>query len=421
MISYYNATTNSEPPFWAAVPPPPRRRAGRARRPMGAGRLRLHSSPAPVAADPPVPIQVRQPQHVREPITVNVSGETESNVTAMTAFEVSGRVLKVYVEEGQHVAPGQVLAELDPTDYRHGYEAARGAAEAARAAERKAQTGLRPEELEQARIAFERAQDEYQRMKFLYDRQSLNANDFHKFEAAYLAARQSYAMAREGVRDEDKSAATAQARAATAQMEDAKRHLAKCRLTAPIAGFIGMRHVNVGDFVGAGTPVFSVLDLDLIKVRVAIPEAEVGRIHAGASATVTIPTLAGRSFRGTVDALGVAADPQSRTYTAKIAVANRDHQLRDGMVAQARIVGTEQVDVLTVPGAAILRDDHGVANVYVYDPAQGRVFARRVEMGDFWGSEVAVTSGLQAGDAVVVAGQQNVREGSPAQLTGGER
>jgi membrane fusion protein (multidrug efflux system) len=374
-----------------------------------------------VVADQPVPVNVRQPNQVQQTASVSASGVVEGSVTAMTAFEVSGRVKRVYVEEGQPVAKGQVLAELDPADYQHAYEVAAGQADAVRATERKAQHGLRPEELEQARIAFERAQDEYQRMKFLFDRKSLDANDFHKFEAAYLSAKQNYEMARQGTRTEDKSAAEAQTRSAIAQMQDARRRLANCRLVAPISGFVGMKHVNVGDFAAAGTPVFSVLDLDPVKIRVAVPESEIGKIHVGATAAITIPSLAGQSYKGTLDALGVSADPTSRTYTAKITVANREHQLRDGMVSQTRIYGTAQVHVLTVPGNAIVRDAHGVENVYVYYPSRRMVFARRVETGDFWGSEVVIKSGLVASDQVVIAGQQNLHEGSPVLLAGGAR
>jgi multidrug efflux pump subunit AcrA (membrane-fusion protein) len=372
-----------------------------------------------VVADQPVPIKVRQPNLVQQAVSVIAGGTVEGNVTAMTAFEASGRVKRVYVDEGQRVVKGQILAELDPADYRHGYDAAAGQADAARANEQKARNGLRPEELEQVRIAFERAQDEYQRMKFLFNRKSLNANDFHKFEAAYLAARQNYEMARQGSRSEDKSAAEAQTRAAVAQMQDAKKRLANCRLLAPISGFIGIKHINVGDVVAAGNPVFSVIDLDPVKIRVAIPEAEVGKIRPGAEATVTVPSLAGQTYKGTLEALGVAADPASRTYTAKIAVSNRDHLLRDGMVSQARIYGTEQVHVLTVPGNAIVRDARGIANVYVYYPERRMVFARRVETGDFFGSEVVIQSGLAPSDQVVIVGQRNLREGSSALLPGG--
>lgn len=376
-----------------------------------------HSTPSP-AAEQSVPIKVRVPNQIQKPVSVAASGAVEANVTALTSFQVSGRVVNVYVEEGQKVVKGQILAELDPVDYQHGYDAAVGQSDVARATEQKAKNGLRPEELEQARISFERAQDEYQRMKFLYDHKSLDANGFQKFEAAYLAAKQNYEMAQQGSRTEDKSAAEAQTRSAVAQMLDAKKHLANCRLVAPISGYIGMKHVSVGDVIAAGNPVFSVLDLDPVKIRVAIPESEVGKIRVGAAAAVTIPSLAGQNYKGTLEALGVSADPVSRTYTAKIAVANRDHRLRDGMVSEARIYGTGQVNALTVPGDAIVRDARGITNVYVYYPARHKSFARRVEIGDFFGSEVAIRSGLTPNDQVVIVGQQNLHDGSPVLLAG---
>jgi len=373
----------------------------------------------PLAADQPVAVRLRTPHPVQQPVSVTAGGSVEANITALTAFEIAGRVARVYVEEGQPVVKGQVLAELDPADYQNAYDAAAGQSDAAKATDLKSQNGLRPQELEQARIDFERVRDEFQRMKLLHDRRSLADNDFQKYEAAFLAARQRYEMAQQGTRPEEQKSASAQARAAAAQLHEARKHLEDCKLRAPISGFIGMRKVDVGNMVSAGNPVFSVVDLNPVKVRVAIPEAEIGRITTGANAAVTIPSLDGRSFNGRLEALGVAADMASRTYAGKIAVENRDHLLKAGMVAQARIFGAGRIDVLTVPGAAIVRDARGVAQVFVYYPAQNRVFARRVELGDLIGDEVVIKSGLQATDQVVVAGQQNVREGSIAKLTGG--
>jgi len=77
------------------------------------------------------------------------------------------------------------------------------------------------------------------------------------------------------------------------------------------------------------------------------------------------------------------------------------------------------VDAITVPGNAIVRDSQGVMHVYVYDPGRQRVYARRIETGGLIGSEVEIRSGLAGDEQVVVAGQQNVREGSPARVIGG--
>jgi multidrug efflux pump subunit AcrA (membrane-fusion protein) len=372
-----------------------------------------------VAADQPVPVRVRAPNRVRQPVSVAVSGTVEANVTAQGAFQIAGRVARVFVEEGQAVSKGQVLAELDSTDYRNAYDAAQAQADAALAVDHKAQQGPRAQELEQARIDFEQWQDQYKRMKYLYDHQSLPANDFKKIEAGYQAAQQRYDMARQGTRTEDKEAASGQFRAAAAQLHEAQKRLGDTRLRAPISGFIGMRRIDVGDTVGAGIPVIAVLDLDPVKVRVAIPEDEIGKVHEGARATVTIPSLDQMQFEGKVETVGVAADPASRTYSAKIAVPNPARLLRAGMVSEARVFSSAMVDAITVPGDAIVHDPQGVAQVYVYSPERQRVYAKRVDVGGPIGNEVEILSGLTGDEQVVVAGQQNVREGSPARIVGG--
>ena len=92
---------------------------------------------AQVAADQPVPVRVRTPNRVQQPVSVAASGAVEANVTAQGAFQIGGRVARVFVDEGQAVTKGQVLAELDATDYRNAYDAAAAQADAARAVARR--------------------------------------------------------------------------------------------------------------------------------------------------------------------------------------------------------------------------------------------------------------------------------------------
>jgi multidrug efflux pump subunit AcrA (membrane-fusion protein) len=374
-----------------------------------------------VAADQPVPVRLQLPQRVQQPVSVAVSGSVEANVTALTAFQVGGRVLHVYVEEGQRVVKGQLLADLDPTDYRNGFDAAVGQADAASALNAKAQAGLRQQELEQARIDFDRWQDEYNRMKYLYDHKSLPANDFKKIEAGYNAAQQRYDMAQDGTRVEDKQAAIAQHAAANAQLAEAKKRLADCQLRAPISGFIGMRQLEVGMTVAPGIPVISVVDLNPVKVRAGIPESEVGKVREGDRAEVSIPSLNGKQFEGRVEAIAAASDPASRTYISKIVVPNPSRILLAGMVSEARLIGDTQENAITLPGSAIVRDARGVTQVYILAPGQNRVNGRRVEVGSMVGNEVEIQSGLNGNEQVVVDGQNYVHEGSLVKIEGGSR
>ena len=366
-----------------------------------------------------VPVQVRTPAVVERAESVSASGSVEGSETADVAFLVGGRVVRVLVEEGQHVTKGQLLAEIEPTDYRNAFNAAEAQKTAAVAIEQRADAGVRKQELEQARIEFNRAEDEYKRMKFLVERKSLPPNDFQKIEAAYKAAKERYDMAQEGTRKEDRAAATAQAHAADAQASEESKRLSDTRLLAPISGSIGMRKVDPGQTVAAGMPVFSIVELNPVKVRVGVPEADIGKVHSGAAAEVSAPSLDGRCFNGRVAIIGVAAEPASRTYTVKILVPNPGPVLLAGMVAEARIFGPAKIHALTIPAEAVVPDPQGAPNVFVYSPDRKRVYGRRVEVGSPVGKEVEIRSGLTGTEQVVVSGQQKVREGSLVEITGG--
>jgi len=366
-----------------------------------------------------VPVQVRTPAVVERAESVSASGSVEGSETADVAFQVSGRVVRVLVEEGQPVSQGQLLAEIDPTDYRNAFNAAEAQKAAAIAVEQRADDGPRKQELEQARIEFERAEDEYRRMKFLVERKSLPPNDFQKIEAAYKAAKERYDMAQEGTRKEDRAAAAAQAHAADSQASEESKRLNDTRLLAPISGSISMRRVDPGQTVAAGMPVFSIAELNPVKVRVGVPEADIRKVHQGATAEVSAPSLDGSCFNGKVAIIGVAAEPASRTYTVKILVPNPGPVLLAGMVAEARIFGLAKTHALTIPAEAVVPDPQGAPNVYVYSPERKRVYARRVEVGQPVGKEVEILSGLRGDEQIVVAGQQKVREGSIVEITGG--
>jgi multidrug efflux pump subunit AcrA (membrane-fusion protein) len=367
----------------------------------------------------PVAVQVRVPSMVEQLASVSASGSVEGSETADVAFQVGGRVARVLVEEGQHVTKGQLLAEIEPTDYRNYSNAATAHKEAAVAASEKADAGVRKQELEQARIEFGRAEDEYKRMQALVERKSLPPNDFQKFEAAYNTARERYEMALEGTRKEDRATAAAQARAATAQASEEGKRLDDTRLLAPISGNVSMRKVDPGQTVESGTVVFSIVDLNPAKVRVGVPEADIGRVRQGAAAEISIPSLDGRRFTGKVAIIGVAAEQASRTYTVKILVPNPGPVLLAGMVSEARIFGSAKVQTLTIPGEAIVPDAQGAPNVYIYFPDRKRVYARRVEIGPPIGTEVEIRSGLRGGEQIVISGQQKVREGSVVEISGG--
>ena len=202
------------------------------------------------------------------------------------------------------------------------------------------------------------------------------------------------------------------ARQSAAAAALARKRLSDTRLLSPISGVVARRAVEQGSTVGAGQSAFTLVDLDVVKVRIGVPEADVGMLRTGQAATVRLPALAESTFSGRVTAVGVTADPTTRTYAVEISVPNAGHRLRAGMVAEATVAGSGRTTAITVPAAAVVRDAEGATLLYLLDTSTSRVHGRRVTLGTTLGETVEITSGLAAGDLVVVAGQQRVREGS---------
>jgi len=314
-----------------------------------------------------IPVRVQAVHVVNRGAAVAASGTVESRHAADIGFRVAGRVIRVLVDEGDQVKVGELLAALDAVEYRLGHEGAR------------------------ADLA--RAHDQYTRLTALAARNSVAPADLAKAEAAFHGAE--------------------------AQTGLAAQHVADAELRAPTAGVVGRRQVEPGVQVAAGQSVFTIVDMDPIQVNVGVPEAAVGRIRKGEIATVSVAALSPQSFEGRVRAVGVIADPTTRTYPVQILVPNPTHILRPGMIAETRIQDTAMVKALTVPGEAVARDADGATLVYVYYPKEHRAYSRRVTIGSVYDRDVEVTGGLAGAEWIVVGGAQQLRDGSAVQVVSG--
>lgn len=330
-----------------------------------AGLLSACRGAAPAATDSAIPVLVRPVSSLNRSDVVIVSGDIGTSRMENVGFQVAGRVVRVFPQEGQVVQAGEVIAQLDTTEYQMALNAA----------------------LAQAR----EAEDQYHRAQQMHDQKGIPAADFVKVESGYQQAQAQLAMMR--------------------------KHLADTRLVAPLAGSVARRGIEVGETAAPGYPVFTIVATNPAEVRVGVPEADIGRIRIGQTVEIRVPALNGRRFQGQVKVIGVAADPISRTYSVKIDVANAQQVLRPGMIAEARIQQDNRVNAITVPANAIVPDADGVTQVFVYRPSEKRVYARRVVVGTAYGAEVEVTSGLTSADTVVIGGQNRVREGSRVEVT----
>ena len=217
------------------------------------------------------------------------------------AFEVPGKVVMAGPDEGQSVRAGQTIASLDPAEYRLA--------------------------VEQAAAQAERAARDRDRNRPL------------------LAVRQHRAGRHGSPRER-------RARRAPPPPISRRSDSPTRGSTAPISGIIARRAIEVGATVAPGQPVYTIVALDPVRVRVGVPEGDVGHITEGAAATVRIPAL-DTSFAGRVSLIGVAADPTTRSYTVEISVPNPARRLRAGMVAEATI--TTQSDDVGDDGAGSRR------------------------------------------------------------------
>jgi multidrug efflux pump subunit AcrA (membrane-fusion protein) len=364
------------------------------------------------AISSPVPVLVGKAQKVQEHETIFVSGTISTpDSPADVSFLVSGKVIFVGPREGDYVRKGQVLAQIDPTDFRLSLNVARAQKDNAHAALEKALHSVRPELLEQARIEYERAEDEYRRMKMMYDSNSLAPNDFEKFKAAYETAKQKYEQAKAGDQKEDKQLYRAAYDQADANLQVSAKALSDATLQAPISGYIAKRSIETGDRASAGRPVFEIVQLDTVEANVGVPETDVHLVRIGQKVSIRFPALPNQSFQGTVRIINVSADPGTRTYMTRIRVPNPGHVIKIGMVAEAKIVGDRKISMMTVPGEAIVRDDQGATMVFVYFPEQRRVYRKRVKIGAFRGAEVEIKEGLSGDESIVIAGQDYLRDG----------
>src|SRR6266849_8745130 len=230
----------------------------------------------------PIAVRVATPKHVRVPAEVVVSGTVETpSAPTSVGFLVSGKVIRVGPREGDFVKAGEVLAVVDPVDYQFSMEAATAQSALARAQNEKASVSARPEVVEQARANLSQAEDEFQRMKTLYERKSLTPNDFKKYETTYANAQQQYAQAQKGAQQEDKAAATASLEQAAAAERIARKRLSDSTLIAPVSGFVSKRNIEEGAMASPGTPVFTIVELDPVEIQVGVPETDVRLVHRG--------------------------------------------------------------------------------------------------------------------------------------------
>jgi membrane fusion protein, multidrug efflux system len=207
---------------------------------------------------------------------------------------------------------------------------------------------------------------------------------------------------------------------AKAQAAQQQAILDKKSLRAPFAGHLGIRAVDLGQYLSAGTTIVTLQALDPVFVDFFVPQQSMDQIRLGQTVTVKIDAFKDQSFTGEISAVNPKVDPSSRNVQIRATLGNADHKLIPGMYATVDIATGAPKNYITLPQTAITYNPYG-DTVYIVDRkadgADGKpqLFARQnfVTTGPTRGDQVAVLKGINDGDEVVTAGQLKLRNGSP--------
>jgi len=300
---------------------------------------------------------------------VRLTGVVQADRDVTVGAEESGRVVEVFVEKGVRVSEGDALVRLDAELLE------------AQVAQAEAQASL--------------AEETWQRRKRLWEQDRVGS------ELAYLEARS----------NADQTAAT---------LRNLRERLARTVVRAPFAGVVEDRMVEVGTLVAPGAPVARIVDLEPLEVVAGVPERYASDVRVGATVKVSIDALPGEDFEGRVRFVGSTVETRSRTFPVELTLPNRSGLIKPEMIANVQVERRAIEDAIVVPQNALVRVEEGFV-LFVVAGAEGeeRVEARRVNVRASQANLAAVEGDVEAGDRIVVVGQQLVADGDRVRIVEG--
>lgn len=217
------------------------------------------------------------------------------------------------------------------------------------------------------------------------------------------------------------NAARAQKNQAKALLAQADKQLENTYVRAPFSGRVEIQFVEAGEHVMLGTPVVRIVDTEYLTLRAGVPERYSIDIHEGSEVEIHFKAYGVGQRDGVISFVGSIIDPTSRSFAIEIELKNNEGALKPEMVADVFVTRSRLQDQIVLPQSSILRDEFG-SSVYIVDRSAGNAVAvrRSVDLGASFGGKTVVTSGLRAGDEVIVVGQTNVTEGDAVHSTSTE-
>lgn len=327
----------------------------------------------------PVKVYKVKKQRISEKITYTATLEAWKR-QAVTP-DISGKVARIYVNEGERVKQGQLLAELDTRSIKLQLEQAEAA-------------------LAMARANFDDASRNLERMERLYQEKAVSDQQYEKVRLAFEAAK-------------------AQKDQAEAAVNLAKHALDVSIMRAPFSGVIAAKNLEEGDVINpmmggfsASAGVLTLVDYSKIKVRFDVSPADASRLARGQKVYLESSDLPGRQFEGEVTVVNTSADPQTKKFRVEALIDNPDLTLKPGTFGRVILEVSTRENSLAVPQKAILE------NSYVMVVENNKAVKKAITTGLKNTDLIEITSGLNEGELVIVEGNFGLMDGSPVEVEG---
>lgn len=304
------------------------------------------------------------------PATLSAIGTVAAVQGVTVSADLPGMVERIHFDSGRSVRQGDVLVELDTR-------------------QELAQLAAAEAQLELARL-------NHQRMKGLVEQDAVSRAEY--------------------------DAAAATDKQAEARIREIRATIARKTIRAPFSGVLGIRQVNLGQYLSAGDPVVPLQSLNPIYVNFGVPQQDAAQMRPGREVRITVGDLGGTEFAGRISAVDAVVDETTRNVQVQATLANRGGRLRPGMFVQTQVTLGAPQAVITLPASAINYAPYGDSVFIVGDMKnpQGQTYRgvrqQVVKLGGARGDQVAVLSGINPGEEVVTSGVFKLRNGVAIQV-----
>jgi RND family efflux transporter MFP subunit len=334
-------------------------------------------------------VPVKQDLDVRLEYTADIS----PNQTVNLFSRVDGYIAKMYVDKGDRVKAGQLLVEIDHTDYVHAVNRAKANLAAAKAEVFRQEANIR-----NARLTLDR-------MKALIKDQFVSQQDLDTAQVNYDVAAAQVETYR------------AQVQQMEVALQQAETNLTYSYIRAPFAGYVAERNLDPGAYVTGSTAststmsrgILSLHDIETVRIMVEVVERDIPLVKIGQQAEVRAEAYPDRVFTGQVTRTVQALNKNTRAMTVEVDLPNKDQLLKGGMFARVAIMVGVHPKAIQIPIDAVTRLEE---NQYVYVVQDGKAHQVAVELGGRADNRIEITKGLTGTEQVILSGKDLVSEGT---------